>query len=326
MLERLERQSFASPWLRERQRRLRSADGEPAYRQVRRLSRLADRISSRQNAFAIIVNLLILWEIHSMIALERWKQESGRLLPTWLRTLGEVEAVASLAGIRFEHPDWAVPEVLEDRQTGLEARVMGHPLLGSDRVCNDFSLKEPVRVALITGSNMSGKSTFLRTVGVNLVLAYAGAPVCAEAFTCSRVHLWTCMRTQDNLEQGISSFYAEILRIKRIVEAARTGGPVFFLLDEIFKGTNSRDRHLGARALITQLQEAGAFGLVSTHDLELADLERESGGRIVNYHFREHYEGDAIRFDYRLRPGVSTTSNALHLIRLAGIHLAGEGP
>mgnify|MGYP001292906199 FL=1 len=323
MLELLERRPFASPWLRERQSRLKSAGGETAFRQVRRLSRLAERISDRSNALFLVVNLVLLWEVHCMIALEDWKRESGRRLNAWLETLGEVEAASSLANIRFEHPDWATPTVL-DGPAGLAARQMGHPLIGAERVCNDFTLAEPARVAVITGSNMSGKSTFLRTAGVNLVLAYAGAPVCAAQFTCGRLRLWTCMRVADSLEQRISSFYAEILRIKRIVEAARRGEPVFFLLDEIFKGTNSHDRHQGAKALITQLQQEGALGLVSTHDLELGDLERESGGRIENYHFREYYEEGEIRFDYKLRPGVSTTRNALHLIRLAGIQLAGD--
>jgi DNA mismatch repair ATPase MutS len=168
---------------------------------------------------------------------------------------------------------------------------------------------------------MSGKSTFLRTVGINLVLAYAGAPVCAAMFRCSRMSLWTSMRVSDNLEQNVSSFYAELLRIKRIVEAARSEQRVCFLLDEIFKGTNSHDRHQGAKALITQLQRDGAFGLISTHDLELGDLERESKGGITNFHFREFYQGGEIRFDYLLRPGVSTTRNALYLIRMVGIDL-----
>ncbi len=325
MLRHLETRTFSSPWLRDRQAQLRSGRGEAAHLQVRRLSRIAERISNRANAMFLILNIVLLWDIHCMISLEAWKRESGRLLPTWLRTLGEVEALASLAIVRFEHPDWAFPEIAEGRRAGITGAGMGHPLIGDGRVCNDFALVEPVRVAVITGSNMSGKSTFLRTVGVNLVLAYAGAPVCAARFACPRVQLWTCMRVEDNLQQRISAFYAEILRIKRIVEAVRGGARVCFLLDEIFKGTNSRDRHTGARALISQLQRAGAIGLVSTHDLELGELERESGGRIINYHFREYYEGNEIRFDYKLRPGISPTRNALHLIRMAGIELDEEG-
>lgn len=329
MLAHLERKRFASPWLRERQVRLRNAADQPAFAQIGRLSRIAERISNRENAIFIIVNILTLWDYQCMIALEAWKRDSGKLLQTWLEVLADIEALASLAHIRFEHPEWAMPAVAEvsgkGGQHGLSARQMGHPLITTDRVTNDFDLKAPAQISVITGSNMSGKSTFLRTVGVNLVLAYTGAPVCAGAFSCSLMSLWTCMRVADNLEQSISSFYAEILRIKRIVEAAKGDRCVCFLLDEIFKGTNSLDRHQGAKALIAQLQRDGALGLISTHDLELGKLERESGGRIRNFHFREYYEDGQIRFDYKLRTGVSTTRNALYLIKLAGIELDEKG-
>ncbi|MDF2630822.1 MAG: mismatch repair protein [Symbiobacteriaceae bacterium] len=322
MLARFEQQPFAAPWLRERQGRLRDAAGRSAYQQIRRLSILAERISNRENAMFMIINILILWDYQCMVALEEWKGESGKRLGTWLDVLAEVEALSSLANIRFEHPDWVMPEVAEaSGQSGLSARKLGHPLITSGRVANDFDLHAPARITVLTGSNMSGKSTFLRTVGINLVLAYAGAPVCAEAFHCSQMFLWTSMRTKDNLEQSISSFYAEVLRTKRIVDAARSTKPVCFLIDEIFKGTNSHDRHQGAKALIVQLQKEGAFGLISTHDLELGDLERESLGRIKNYHFREFYQDGQIHFDYILRPGVSTTRNALYLIRMIGIEV-----
>jgi hypothetical protein len=320
MLARFEHRPFHAPWLQVRQGRLRDAAGRSAYAQIHRLSVLADRISNRENAMFLIVNILTLWDYHCMVALEAWKKESGRRLRTWLEVLAELEALSSLANIRFEHPDWVMPEVV-DSELGLSAQALGHPLIPHGRVCNDFDLRAPARISVITGSNMSGKSTFLRTVGINLVLAYAGAPVCAAMFRCSRMSLWTSMRVSDNLEQNVSSFYAELLRIKRIVEAARSEQRVCFLLDEIFKGTNSHDRHQGAKALITQLQRDGAFGLISTHDLELGDLERESKGGITNFHFREFYQGGEIRFDYLLRPGVSTTRNALYLIRMVGIDL-----
>lgn len=200
----------------------------------------------------------------------------------------------------------------------LKATALGHPLLNGNRVCNDLVFHPPMNVMLVTGSNMSGKSTFLRTAGINLVLAYAGAPVCATSFSCSIMHLFTCMRVSDNLEKSISSFYAELLRIKMLVEAVDKNQRVFFLLDEIFKGTNSRDRHTGAKILVKKLSRAKALGLVSTHDLELADLDKESEN-IKNYHFREYYRDDRIFFDYKLRPGVSTTRNAAYLMRMAGI-------
>ncbi len=321
MLVLLEQLDAEAVWLRRRQAGLRDSHGRSASEQLRRLSVIAERIANRRNPLFVIVNVLTLWDYQCLIALAEWKRESGRLLATWLRVLAEVEAVASLANIRFEHPNWAMPEVaIQQEASGLRAKNLCHPLL-LQGVANDFALGTPARVVLITGSNMSGKSTFLRAVGCNLVLAYAGAPVCAAEFRCSLMRLWTCMRVSDNLEQSISSFYAEILRIKRILQAASAGQSICFLLDEIFKGTNSHDRHLGARALISQLQRDGAYGLVSTHDLELGDLEQSSGGEIRNYHFREYYQDSEIRFDYKLRSGLSTTRNALHLIRMAGIEL-----
>ncbi|MGE5653931.1 MAG: MutS-related protein [Bacillota bacterium] len=326
MLRQFEEQRFHAPWLIKRQERLKSKDGQAAGEQIRRLSKVAELISNRENALFFFINVLTLWDYQCMIALEDWKRKSGRLLGTWLGVLAEVETISSLANIRFDHPEWAIPSIKEDHApfrgvSGLCAQQLGHPLIIANRVSNDFEIKAPTRIALITGSNMSGKSTFLRTVGVNLVMAAVGAPVCAEQLSFTPMELWTCMRVSDNLEQSISSFYAEVLKVKRIVDAAKTGNPVFFLLDEIFKGTNSYDRHQGAKALVNQLLKDGAFGLVSTHDLELGDLEYESNGRVRNYHFREHYENEQIRFDYRLRRGVSTTRNALFLIKLAGIEL-----
>lgn len=166
---------------------------------------------------------------------------------------------------------------------------------------------------------MSGKSTFLRTIGINLVLAYVGAPVCALSMTCSIFSIHTCMRTSDNLEKGVSSFYGELLRIKDILNSTKQDKQVFFLLDEIFKGTNSYDRHMGAKMLIKQLYNNGASGLVSTHDLELGSMEKDNETKIRNFHFREYYKGDKIHFDYKLKPGISTTRNALYLIKMIGI-------
>jgi DNA mismatch repair ATPase MutS len=204
-----------------------------------------------------------------------------------------------------------------DWRQRLQAEEMAHPLIRSS-VANDLQFAAPESILLITGSNMSGKSTLLRTAGINLVLAYAGTAVSAQKFACSLLDIYTCMRVSDNLGKNISSFYAELLRIKEIVKAAAEGRPVFFLLDEVFKGTNSIDRHTGARALIRKLNRKKALGLISTHDLELGDLAKESA-KIKNYHFQEYYENDQICFDYKLRPGVSSTRNAAYLMKLAGI-------
>ena len=322
MLERFEKDIFQTEYLQYLQKNIYSPDGKTAWTQIKELSGIAERIADRSNAMFLIVNIFTLWDIHCLIALENWKKKSGRYLERWVDAVAELEALGSLAGIYFEHPDWVMPE-LSAEEPVVQAVQTGHPLL-QNPVCNDVVLDRQAGVLLITGSNMSGKSTLLRTMGVNLVLAYVGAPVHARSFRCSLLHIYSCMRVRDDLVEGLSSFYAELLRIKMIVEASKTEKNVFFLLDEIFKGTNSEDRHAGAKVVIKQLAQAGAMGLVSTHDLELGALERESGQRIKNYHFREFYENEEIRFDYQLKPGISTTRNAMYLIRLAGIEAEKE--
>lgn len=317
MLERFEKRSFRSAYLQALKKGLYDRDNKSAFEQIKKLSSLADLIANRDNAIFLVVNILTLWDIQCMIALESWKEKSGRSLGRWVDTIAELEALSSLAIIHFDHQEWGLPEITSE-VSGISAVKMGHPLL-SGSICNDVTVENPSGILLITGSNMSGKSTLLRTVGINLVLAYAGAPVCAQHFKCSVLQLYTCMRVSDNLGENISSFYAELLRIKQIVGASKVHTNIFFLLDEIFKGTNSQDRHAGAKVLIQQLSKAGAMGMVSTHDLELGDLERENERRIRNYHFREYYKNDEIYFDYKLRPGISTTRNAMYLIKMAGI-------
>jgi len=257
-------------------------------------------------------------DVFLMRSLENWRERNGDKLEEWLKVMHEIDALNSICNLSFENEDWTYPIISNDNE--IEGINIGHPLLGKKAVRNTFSLLGEKKVSLITGSNMSGKSTFLRTLGVNLVLSYIGAPVCADKFSCGIMNIYTCMRTKDNLEESISSFYAEILRIKILIEASKRGEKIFFLLDEIFKGTNSKDRHTGAIVLIKQLIEYGGVGLVSTHDLELCDLERENKS-IINYNFREFYENDKIKFDYILRRGKSETQNAIHLMKLAGIDI-----
>jgi hypothetical protein len=318
MLKHFETRNYKSVLINKIKDNIRNSAEFKAFRQVDKLSSIVDSISNRRNLFYIIFNTLTLWDFQSIIALERWKQESGHFLKDWFDTVGKIEALASLAVIGFENPDWATPIISNEKETVFEARDLGHPLITLNRVHNDLTIDGNVKVILVTGSNMSGKSTFLRTTGINLVLAYAGAPVCARSFKASIMEICTCMRIKDNIEESISSFYAELLRIKKIVGESESGKRVFFLLDEIFKGTNSEDRHIGARVLINKLSLTNSIGLVSTHDLELCDLEQKND-KIVNYNFREYYEDGKINFDYKLRLGPSTTRNALHLMRLAGI-------
>lgn len=319
VLKQFEAGIFESSHMKALKGSLKGAAQKPAWKQIEKLSKLWELIANRYNFLYTIINAATLWDFHCMVALENWKRESGRYVEKWFEAIGEVEALCSLSVMCHDNPDYIMPRVTEDSQEGIAAVELGHPLLTKGRKCNDVSLVKEQPILLITGSNMSGKSTFLRTVGLSLLLSYIGLPVCAKAFSCPVMKVYACMRTSDNLGQSVSSFYAELLRVKMIVEAVDSGERVFFLLDEIFKGTNSADRHTGAKMLIDQLDRKGAWGMVSTHDLELADMEKESAGRIRNYHFREYYEADRIYFDYTLRKGVSDTRNAIYLMKLAGV-------
>jgi len=318
MIRQFENEKFRSGYLNKLKSGMRNSENKPAFRQVEKLSKIVETLKSRSNAFYLVFNVLFLWDFHIMISLEKWKEKSGPFLKAWIEAVGNAEALASLSVLRFDNPDWAMPEIVVDQECIFEAKNMGHPLLTGQRVHNDLKIQPPVRTLLITGSNMSGKSTLLRAAGINLVLAYAGAPVCAEFFRVPIMQIHTCMRISDNLGKSISSFYAELLRIKTIVLEAEEGKKVFYLLDEIFKGTNSRDRHLGAKVLIQKLCTTNSIGLVSTHDLELCGLEKENEA-VKNYHFQEYYKDNRIYFDYKLRPGASTTRNAIYLMKLAGI-------
>ncbi len=323
MLKHLESQRFKSAGLRQIQKELQDEQRSAAWQQIDELDKLTDSAANRYNLFYILFNILFLWDYQVMIRLEKWKQSSGRQLAGWLNALGKMEMMSSLAQIGFENREWVLPE-LTTEDNYFSARQIGHPLITEGRVCNDLQFAPGTQVLMITGSNMSGKSTLLRTVGINMLLAYLGTPVCAEYMRCSLQEIHSSMRTSDNLEKNYSSFYAELLRIKTIVDAVNAGHKVFFLLDEIFKGTNSYDRHIGAKALIKQLIEGGAMGMVSTHDLELADLETEEAGKVANYNFCEYYSNDQIFFDYKLRKGVSTTRNALPLLKMMGIRIDDE--
>lgn len=319
MLKIIEKKRFKSSYLVKLKENLISENKITATEQINKLSRVVNLISDRANFFYHIINIVTFWEYHCLIRLERWKKESGGCIEQWLNVIAEIEALSSLAVIKHDYPEWAMPEIKET-SLRLEAKNIGHPLIIKNRVYNNLNIDKAESILLITGSNMSGKSTLLRTAGINLVLAYAGAPVCADSFCCSIMNIYTCMRISDNLEENVSSFYAELLRIRKLVDATKEKEPVFFLLDEIFRGTNSKDRHIGAKVLIEKLSNENALGMVSTHDLELADIE-EKNKKVKNYHFREHYKNNEIYFDYKLRPGVSTTRNAIYLMRMAGIDI-----
>lgn len=307
---------------------LQQAFGESACRETKRLARILECLDIRYSILYIVINTFTLWDYVALLALEKWKKRAGHRLKAWLSAVAEFETLASFATVSFENPDYAYPKFTQPSD-GVHALDMGHPLIvPSERVTNGLSLTGPGTVLVITGSNMSGKSTYLRTIGVNLVLAYSGGPVCATKFGCPLVTLLCSIRVEDSLNKRISSFYAELMRVGLIVRQSRHKS-VLFLVDEIFSGTNSRDRHLGAKTVISVLSNNRAMGLITTHDLELGQLA-SNNNQIFNYHFREYYRDGELVFDYKLRPGVSATTNALYLMKMVGIpasevpDLAGE--
>lgn len=322
MLSLIEKKKFKSKYLLKLQKNLIGESELTATQQINKLSGLANLISDRANLFCQLMNVITLWEYHLLIRFEGWKKEFGGCIEQWLEVIADIEALSSLAIIKHDHPEWIMPEI-RDSSLIFKAKNIGHPLLTKKPICNDLQMGKEESILLITGSNMSGKSTLLRTAGINLVLAYAGAPVCAESFCCSIMKIYTCMRISDNLEENISSFYAELLRIRQIIDATKRKEPLFFLLDEIFRGTNSKDRHTGAKVLIEKLSKEKALGLISTHDLELSDIEKRNS-KVKNYHFREYYKNNQINFDYKLRSGVSTTRNAIYLMKIAGIEIEND--
>lgn len=288
---------------------------------LRRLGYFISQLDVRYNPFAILLEVGGLWSLQWLRRLDAWRAEHHGDLPDWMETLARADAMVSWATLRFNRPDWTDAEWTAEPV--LEAAGLGHPLLDpSVRVVNDIQMRTDGHIHLVTGSNMAGKSTWLRTVGVNLVLMQAGGPVCARHLRSGALNVWTSMRTQDDLSESTSSFYAELKRLKAIIEAvADPDQRVFFLLDEILKGTNSRDRHTGARALIRQLiRELGA-GIIATHDLELAALENEPGSKVENYAMEVQTKGDQLTFDYRLHRGVSKSFNATALMARMGIDI-----
>jgi hypothetical protein len=319
---------FSDPALRQLQQQLGSGERSAAT-MLRRMGRLTGMAIPPSSVLYVPIQALTLWDVHVLFALERWKREGGHDARRWLATLGDAEALAALAALRHDNPDWTFPSI-ERESNSYRAALLGHPLLRDDtRVRNDVTIGPSGTFLLVTGSNMSGKSTLLRAVGVNAVLAQAGGPVCSAALALPPVALWTSARVQDSLERGVSFFLAELQRLKLIVDAAtrahEQGGPrVMYLLDEILQGTNTAERSVAARRVIAYLVDQGAIGAVSTHDLALGDDPRLAPAA-VSVHFTDTVgdgpDAPPMSFDYRLRPGLATTTNALRLMRLIGLEL-----
>ena len=289
--------------------------------EIKRLGRIAAALGIRTNPLLhLLAHLLVPWDFYFTYRLELVKTEIVRLLPHWLNAWYELEALNSLANFAYLNPHYVMPELTSD-QDRIVARRLGHPLLKPEsKVCNDFELDHGNRIVILTGSNMAGKSTFLRTIGVNLVLTYAGAPVNADKLQASLFRIFTCIKVSDSVQDGLSYFYAEVKRLQALLAAAEADDPlpVLFLIDEIFRGTNSRERLIGSRSYIRKLSEGRSVGLVATHDLELIKLADEIDG-VVNQHFREDVSNGRMVFDYRLRSGPCPTTNALTIMRLEGL-------
>jgi hypothetical protein len=317
LLEALEREDFESPLLTGLARSV-ARDSTPASRRIRQLRRLGDLLDARRNQLFAPFGALLLFTTQIALAIDAWRARFGPSLGDWLVAAAELEALASLASHAFEHPDDCTPEIEAGRL--FVAIGAGHPLIPEETcVRNDVRLDDELRVLLVSGSNMSGKSTLLRTVGVNTVLALAGATVRAASLRVSPLALGASIRTLDSLQEGSSRFYAEITRLRQIVELTEGRRPVLFLLDEILHGTNSHDRLVGAEAVVRSLAERGAIGLVTTHDLALTRVADALEPHAANVHFQDHLEHGEMRFDYRMQPGVVTRSNALELMRSVGL-------
>jgi hypothetical protein len=320
ILERVDRQQFHVPPLQALQQALTSG-GVAAWRAVAKLRGLVDFIDSRDNVFVRVLDVPFMYSVQVAFAAERWRAKHGGALRAWLNAVAEIEALLSLAAYSFEHPADPFPEWSEGAAR-FEAQQLAHPLLPA-AVCvrNSLRISSVESVLLVSGSNMSGKSTLLRAVGVNAVLAMAGAPVRAERLQLTPLQVGASIRINDSLQEGSSRFYAEITRLRQILDLAAEPPPVLFLLDELLQGTNSKDRRIGAEGVIVALVNRGAVGLISTHDLALTEMDGSVSSRLHNVHFQDDLEDGRMKFDYRLREGVITKSNGLELMRSIGLQV-----
>jgi DNA mismatch repair ATPase MutS len=316
----MEREQFRCPLLAGLRASL-DVEGAPPSRRLARLKRLVEYLDSRDNVFVRVLEPFILWTPHLALKVEDWRAHNGAAVRRWLQAAGDMEALCSLASHAYEHPDDPFPEFTAEGPW-LEGEGLGHPLLPEDKVVrNDIQIGGKLRVYVVSGSNRSGTSTMLRTLGVNAVLAQAGATVRARRLRLSPLAVGASIRLTDSLQGGVSRFYAEILRLRQILDLTTGTTPVLFLIDEFLHGSNSHDRRIGAGALVRSLVHRGAIGLITTHDLALAEIADELGESATNVHFEDQIEDGQIHFDHRMRPGVVRKSNAIELMRQVGLEI-----
>jgi DNA mismatch repair ATPase MutS len=317
----IEKEKFNSILLNDLQQNFKS-ENKNASTKIGALKTILDRLDLRYNiVLTVPLNLILHWNLQQVLDLEKWKSENNVDIAKWFNALAEYEALQSFATITYNNPDWCFP-TLADNYFEINANNLGHPLIAkNNRVNNIIDIKNAASVMLITGSNMAGKSTYLRSVGVNAILCMAGAPVCASSFTMSPIQILSSMRVADNLAENTSTFYAELKKLKTIIEKINNGEEVFILLDEILRGTNSLDRHTGTDALIRQLIKQKTPAILATHDVELAKTENEFPTNILNHHFDAQINGEELYFDYKLKNGVCTNMNASLLMKKIGLSI-----
>lgn len=317
----IESRAFTSPALTNLQSKL-LANGVKASHEIGLVQKILERLDLRYNiVISFPLNLLLLWDLQQVLSLEKWKLRNQDRIHSWFDAYGQIEALVSLSIFSFNHQDYVFPTVSDDYFT-IKGTNIGHPLItNSKRVDNPINIQGNGQLMLVTGSNMAGKSTYLRSIGVNCVLAFCGAPVCASEFQVSLVSLISSMRIVDDLQESTSTFYAELKKLKRIIDRVNNNDKLLILLDEILRGTNSMDRHSGSKALISQLIQKKSTAIVATHDLELAKLEMEYPDSILNFHFDVQVENEELFFDYKLKPGVCKSMNASILMKKIGIEM-----
>jgi ABC-type multidrug transport system fused ATPase/permease subunit len=319
LLGMFEREEFESEGMREIKLNESGGDVSAAV-SVKKLSRLIQSFDSRMNILVgFFLNGLLLWDYHCIYKLENWKSDYKNHFPRWLEMIGKVDAFISLGNFAYNNPGFTYPVISADNKV-FSASMAGHPLIEEEiRVCNDFNLEKRGTVCIITGANMAGKSTFLRTIAVNYILAMAGAPVCASKLEITPLKLFTSMRTTDSLSDNESYFYAELKRIKSLKTRFENNEPVFFILDEILKGTNSADKSLGSKMFLKRMIGLGGTGLIATHDTSVGEMEKEYPQAVFNMCFEIEIDGESIRFEYKLQKGITTKMNAALLMKQMGI-------
>lgn len=320
VLEAFERETFQSEKLVELRRKL-EVKGTAASKRVHQLSRWVDWLDSSDHVLVRAFGPIIFFREQLAMALESWRRDSGSSMAEWLRAVGELEALCSLATLHYERPEWSFPQLSEERGWFV-AGDLQHPLLPRrTSVANDVEIQAPLQVMIVSGSNMSGKSTLLRAIGLNTILAWAGGPVAARSLRLSHLHVGASIRVADSLQDNRSRFFAEIVRLRQIVEASATGTSVLFLLDELLSGTNSSDRKIGSEAIVKTFIRNDAIGFVTTHDLALAEIATATRETTTNVHFEDRMSSSGMDFDYKLKDGVVTHSNALALMRAVGLEV-----